>query len=93
MGTKVLKNELSKYLRYAEQGETILVCDRDRVVAVLSSPPPSMGNTVSDVYLADAIRQGFITPALMPAGPQQPSRKVASLEELLQELALDRRER
>jgi antitoxin (DNA-binding transcriptional repressor) of toxin-antitoxin stability system len=35
---KVLKNRLSEYVRLAERGETILVTDRDRVVAELGPP-------------------------------------------------------
>jgi antitoxin (DNA-binding transcriptional repressor) of toxin-antitoxin stability system len=33
VGIKVLKNKLSEYVRLAERGETILVTDRDPVVA------------------------------------------------------------
>ena len=35
---KVLKNKLSEYVRLAEAGETVLVTDRDRVVAELCPP-------------------------------------------------------
>jgi antitoxin (DNA-binding transcriptional repressor) of toxin-antitoxin stability system len=35
VGLKVLKNKLSEYVRLAQGGETILVTDRDRVVAEL----------------------------------------------------------
>jgi antitoxin (DNA-binding transcriptional repressor) of toxin-antitoxin stability system len=33
VGLKVLKNKLSEYVRLARQGETVLVMDRDQVVA------------------------------------------------------------
>ena len=33
VGLKVLKNKLSAYVRLATRGETILVMDRDRIVA------------------------------------------------------------
>ena len=33
VGLKVLKNKLSEYVRLAASGETVLVTDRDRVVA------------------------------------------------------------
>ena len=38
VGLKVLKNKLSEYVRLAQGGETILVTDRDRVVAELTPP-------------------------------------------------------
>ena len=40
VGVKVLKNKLSEYVRLAESGETVLVTDRDRVVAELGPPRP-----------------------------------------------------
>ena len=33
VGLKVLKNKLSEYVRLAAGGETVLVTDRDRIVA------------------------------------------------------------
>ena len=38
VGLKILKNKLSEYVRLAQGGETILVTDRDRVVAELVPP-------------------------------------------------------
>jgi len=38
VGVKVLKNKLSEYVRLAATGETVLVTDRDRVVAELGPP-------------------------------------------------------
>ena len=35
VGLKVLKNKLSEYVRMAANGETVLITDRDRVVAEL----------------------------------------------------------
>ena len=40
VGLKVLKNKLSEYVRLAASGETVLVTDRDRVVAELGPPQP-----------------------------------------------------
>ena len=47
VGLKVLKNKLSEYVRLAAAGETVLVTDRDRVVAELGPPvegrrPPTL---------------------------------------------------
>ena len=41
VGIKVLKDKLSEYVRLAAAGESVLVTDRDRVVAQLGPPPPS----------------------------------------------------
>src|SRR5215467_1049695 len=38
VGLKVLKNKLSEYVRLAASGETVLITDRDRVVAELVPP-------------------------------------------------------
>ena len=38
---KTLKNKLSEYIRLAAGGETVLVTDRDRVVAEIGPPGPA----------------------------------------------------
>jgi antitoxin (DNA-binding transcriptional repressor) of toxin-antitoxin stability system len=38
VGIKTLKNKLSEYVRLAAAGETVLISDRDRVVAQLGPP-------------------------------------------------------
>ena len=55
---KLLKNRLSEYIRLAAGGETVLVTDRDRVVAELGPPTPGRCPPVSDALLHDAVRQG-----------------------------------
>ena len=40
VGLKTLKNKLSEYVRLAAGGETVLVTDRDRVVAEIVPPRP-----------------------------------------------------
>ncbi len=93
MGIKTLKNELSLYVRLASAGETILVTDRDRVVAELNPPQATREAWLPDAQLADAVRQGWITPPLLvPPGPP-PRRPVAPLAEVLSALARDRAER
>jgi antitoxin (DNA-binding transcriptional repressor) of toxin-antitoxin stability system len=88
-----LKNKLSEYVRLASGGETILVTDRDRVVAELVPPHASRSPLLSDALLADAVRQGWLTPPALGPGPPPPSKPVASLDRLLRELADDRRAR
>jgi antitoxin (DNA-binding transcriptional repressor) of toxin-antitoxin stability system len=93
VGLKVLKNRLSEYVRMAAAGETVLVTDRDRVVAELSPPRAERSALVADAFLADAVRRGWITPPVSPGGPLPPRRPVAPLADILAELAADRAER
>jgi antitoxin (DNA-binding transcriptional repressor) of toxin-antitoxin stability system len=93
VGIKVLKNRLYEYIRLAAGGETVLVTDRDRVVAKLGPPGPDRGPLVSDALLVDAIRQGWIRPPLK-AGKEPPIRKpVMRLVEILKDLHDDRVDR
>lgn len=92
VGLKVLKNRLSEYVRLAAGGETVLVTDRDRVVAELG-PPRGRGPTVTDAYLAQAIRDGWLAPPLAVREQPPPRYPVAPLSELLSELGRDRDER
>ena len=59
VGLKVLKNKLSEYVRLVASGETVLITDRDRVVAELVPPAEGRGQTVDDVALAALVRQGL----------------------------------
>lgn len=93
VGLKTLKNRLSEYVRLASGGETVLVTDRDRVVAELTPPQSGRGRAVADALLADLVRCGSVTPALLPPGPPLRAKPVAQLRELLAELAQDRAER
>ncbi|MBI4702449.1 MAG: type II toxin-antitoxin system Phd/YefM family antitoxin [Deltaproteobacteria bacterium] len=90
VGLKVLKNRLSEYVRLAAGGETVLISDRDRVVAELVPPRQDRAATLGDALLADAVRQGYITPALRPPGRPQPPRPVGRLSDVLAGLAADR---
>ena len=93
VGLKVLKNRLSEYVRLAASGETILVTDRERVVAELV--PPREGRTVvaQDAMLAEAVRRGWLTPALGSTGGPAPRHPVTTLDGLLAEMAGDRADR
>ena len=93
VGLKVLKNKLSEYVRLAAGGETVLITDRDRVVAELVPPALGRAQIVDDAVVADLVRRGCLTPPLMPPGGQVPRRPVARLATLLQELNRDREER
>ena len=91
VGLKTLKNKLSEYVRYATAGETILVTDRDRVVAEIGPPRPARDAWYANPKLNDAVRQGWITPGTR-RGEEPPARlpTIATLEDLLQELQQDR---
>jgi antitoxin (DNA-binding transcriptional repressor) of toxin-antitoxin stability system len=93
VGLKVLKNKLSEYVRLAASGETVLITDRDEIVAEMSPPRVGRSENVADAMLADAIRKGWITPATHRGLPLPPRRPVMSLEELLRDLDADREDR
>src|SRR5260370_21384974 len=83
VGLKTLKNKLSEYVRLASGGETVLVTDRDRVVAELGPPGSTRSLMLSDALLLDAFRQGWMTPPIS-VGRGQPARKpVMKIDELL----------
>ena len=84
VGIKALKNQLSEYIRAAAAGETVLVTDRNEVVAELVPPSSGRSTTPSDALLADAVRQGWVSP---------PRRPVARFDEILNELRDDRDDR
>jgi antitoxin (DNA-binding transcriptional repressor) of toxin-antitoxin stability system len=85
---------LSEYVRLVAAGETVLVTDRDRVVAELVPPRAGRSPLVTDALLAEAVRQGLITPHALPRSDQLPVRKpVAKLAVILRELDRDRGER
>jgi antitoxin (DNA-binding transcriptional repressor) of toxin-antitoxin stability system len=93
VGLKVLKNKLSEYVRLAESGETVLVTDRDRVVAEIVPPARSRSPLMADALLAEAVRQGWITPPALTSSTPPPRNPVASFHELKQELEQDRSDR
>ena len=87
---KTLKNKLSEYVRLAAGGETVLVTDRDRVVAELVPPQHGRAELLHDADLTDAVRKGWLTPPTLPGTGVPPRRPVARLDVLLAELAADR---
>lgn len=93
VGLKVLKNKLSEYVRLAAGGETILVTDRDRVVAELAPPREGRGEWLADAQLAEAVRHGWLTPPALFGQGVPPRAPVATLDEILSELDRDRGDR
>ena len=93
VGLKVLKNRLSEYVRLVAGGETVLVTDRDRVVAELVPPRESRSPLLADALLAEAVRRGWMTPATLPPGSPPPRAPVMPFKALLRDLAHDRTDR
>lgn len=94
VGIKELNNRLSEYVRLAESGETVLVTNRDRIVAEMG-PPRKTGNPLEDnPRLAELVRKGVITPAAVPFEGEPPGGPpVMTLEQLLRALDEDRADR
>jgi antitoxin (DNA-binding transcriptional repressor) of toxin-antitoxin stability system len=93
VGLKVLKNKLSEYVRLAASGETVLVTDRDRVVAEIVPPQAGRSPLVADALLAEAVREGWLTPPALTGGGPPPRRPVMTLRQLMQDLQQDREDR
>ena len=94
VGIKMLNNRLSEYVRLAASGETVLVTDRDRVVAEIGPPRETRSPLLADALLAEAVRSGWLTPPALPAaGPLPDAKPVGRLREILDELDADRSER
>ena len=93
VGLKVLKNKLSEHVRLAARGETVLVTDRDRVVAEIVPPRDGRSEWLADAQLAAMIRDGVLRPLPGPRGVVSPRKPVCPTEDLLPELDQDRGER
>ena len=84
VGLKVLNNKLSEYVRLAAGGETVLVTDRDRVVAEIVPPRAERSPILADALLADMVRKGLLAPPAAPgAGPPPAPPPSMTLEQLL----------
>lgn len=90
VGIKTLKNQLSQYVRLAAGGETVLITDRDQVVAELVPPQAGRATLVTDAVLAEAVRKGWITPRLVAGPPPVPPPAGVPLDRILAELRADR---
>jgi antitoxin (DNA-binding transcriptional repressor) of toxin-antitoxin stability system len=93
VGLKVLKNKLSEYVRLAAGGETVLVTDRDRVVAEIVPPQPGRSPLLGDALLAEAVREGWLTPPALAGSGPPPRKPVMALRDLMQDLQQDREDR
>jgi len=93
VGLKLLKNKLSEYVRLAARGETVLITDRDRVVAEIVPPRDGRSPLLADARLAEAVRKGWLTAPLL-VGETPPARlPVGPWADLSSELDRDRADR
>ena len=93
VGIKELKNRLSEYVRLAAGGETVLVTDRDRVVAELTPPRAGRSPVLEDALLAELVREGAVTPPVTRSTEPPPSAPLAPLADVLRDLDEDRADR
>ena len=94
IGIRALNSRLSEYVRLAAGGETVLVTDRGRVVAEMGPPRAERSPILADAKLADAVRKGWLTPALYPGSePPRGGHPEAALSALLGELEGDQSDR
>jgi antitoxin (DNA-binding transcriptional repressor) of toxin-antitoxin stability system len=93
VGLKVLKNKLSEYVRLAASGETVLVTDRDRVVAELVPPRKDRSPMAADAIWDEMVREGIITPAVAPTGKPPRRTPLVPFDQLMKELDEDREDR
>jgi prevent-host-death family protein len=91
VGLKILKNKLSEYIRRAAAGETVVVTDRNRVVAEIVPPRQQEHESV----IERGVREGWIRPVVR--GPDWPPKGKPvpglTLEKLLADLDRDREDR
>ena len=95
VGLKELETKLGEYVRLAENGETVLVTDHDRVVAEIVPPSTQHAGALpaEDELLADLIRRGLVRPAEVRRGPPPPRTPMMTLAELMAEIDADREDR
>jgi antitoxin (DNA-binding transcriptional repressor) of toxin-antitoxin stability system len=90
---QMLKDKVSEYVRLAQGGETIVVTDRDQVVAEIIPPREGRSPLTSDAVLAELIRKGWLTSAARPFTGAPPRAPVTTFEELMREIQGDRADR
>jgi prevent-host-death family protein len=90
VGLKALKNKLSEHVRAAAAGETIIITDRGRPVAEITSP-----RSKAESVIERGVREGWFRPAVRGPDwplPRQPIPGL-TLEQLLADLDKDREDR
>jgi prevent-host-death family protein len=93
VGLKTLKNKLSEYVRMVAAGETVLITDRERIVAELVPPRETRSPLLSHALLAEAVQKGWITPAVARRRVPPRNLSMVPLATLLRQLEEDRGDR
>lgn len=93
VGLRTLKNKLSEYVRLAAGGETVLITDRERVVAEIVPPRAERSAILTDAMLADAVRQGLVRPPVFGSDGVPARRPVMPFADMMTELREDRVDR
>lgn len=61
VGVRVLKDNLSRYLKFVQKGETVLIKDRDEVVAELRRAEPADSTEEVLAFIEREYRAGKLT--------------------------------
>jgi antitoxin (DNA-binding transcriptional repressor) of toxin-antitoxin stability system len=93
VGPKLLENKLGEYVRLASRGETVLITDRDRVLAEIVPPREGRRPLLADARLAEAVRKGWLTGPLLVRDAPAPRRPVGRWAGHLPDLDRDRADR
>jgi antitoxin (DNA-binding transcriptional repressor) of toxin-antitoxin stability system len=93
VGIKQLKDRPSEHARITAAGGTILVTDRDRVVAELGPPLPKRPQRLGDAVVAEWVRKGLATPGSLPRATRPPARRLILHEQPMADLERDREDR
>lgn len=88
-----LKDRLGEYVRLADAGETVLVTDRDRVVAELGAPRGLRTPEEEEAITQDWVRRGIATAPTLPRGTRPGGIRAVPHEQLMADLARDREDR
>jgi antitoxin (DNA-binding transcriptional repressor) of toxin-antitoxin stability system len=88
VGLKTLKNKLSEYVRLAASGETVVITDRNRIVAEIGPPRRD-----TNAFFERGVREGWLSPPRNPTREPPPRHPVVPFEELIGELERDRKDR
>jgi prevent-host-death family protein len=89
VGVRQLKNGLTHYLRLVDQGQALLVTNRNRVVAVLKKPDRNSAPTLEE-KLAALVAEGKLLPAAKP-GPFKPFKPVRVKGQLVSKTIIEDR--
>jgi prevent-host-death family protein len=74
IGVRQLRNGLTRYLRLAEKGQSVLVTNRNRPIALIQKPDRASAQTEKDI-IAALVAEGKLIGAVKP-GPVKPFRPI-----------------